>query len=450
MLEAFLGPKTFIVLCAGIALACTDIAKRIRHRPSHLLFAAVVGTALSIGLLRITDVFLQGGVRQNGAVTALAVVLIVLCWRALFGPWETQTKATMLGAFVFWICVRLFLSDTSESLSVRLIAVGTALVPAVIWCMLFLKYHRERLGSVLLLFLSGMLSTVPILFYDLLVRRGAEMQFFLFRLTPESFSQTTQSFVSGQLSGADGSRTVIFATLFSFLMVGIIEETSKFWVLSRSGRNIFTGIDDVLQLAIVVAIGFAFAENIVNPVYFVSFVRDYLFHGAAPDVVGFVSNVVGRSVLTSMVHILSTGVAGYFLGLAIFATPYLAQRKAEGRAYRALSALHRLFRLKEVSIFRVQMLVTGLLAAIALHAIFNFLVTLPDILPSHPQTIADIIGPAAPALLQRIPFLLIPSLLYVVGGFWLLTTLFLRKESMKEYGHLVMQEEFVEEMPVEA
>lgn len=322
-------------------------------------------------------------------------------------------------------------------------------MPAGVWCFLFLKYHKERMSSVGLLFLAGILSTVPILFYDTLVRRGVEMQFLLFRIKPESFNQTSHTFVSGQLTSGSQTQSVILATLISFFFVGLIEEVSKYWVLSRSGKQLFASIDDVMQLSIIVAIGFAFAENIINPVYFSSFVREYLLHGSAPDVLGFLSNVLGRSVLTNMVHILSTGVMGYFLGLAIFAGPVLAERHARKKSYRLLAFLHRMLRLKEISIFRVQMLVTGLLSAIVLHGLFNFLVTLPEILPGQPRSVAEMIGPSAPLFLDRVPLLLLPALLYVVGGFWLLTTLFLRSENIAERGHLVAKEVLVPVLPQE-
>jgi RsiW-degrading membrane proteinase PrsW (M82 family) len=438
------APKTVIVLCAVVAVACIDIVRRMKHRPSHLFFATVLGTAVTIGLIRTIDLFLQPDMQGNSYLTGLAVVLVLLGWRALFGPWEVQTKLTILGTCLFWICLRLFRDDSPQELSIRLIAVGSALIPAVIWCVLFLKYHRERLASVLLLFMAGMLSTVPILFYDLLVRRGAEMQFFFFTLKPENFNQVARSFVSMHMAAEEPLTMLLAGTFLSFFFVGLIEELSKYWVVNRCGRGIFTSIDDVMQLSIMVAIGFAFAENIVNPVYFTAFVSEYLMHDAAPDVASFLGNVLGRSVLTSMVHIVSTGVMGYFLGLALYANPVLAQRHANGSRHLFLHLLRRLLRLPEASIYRIEMLATGLLSAILLHGLFNFLVTLPEILPGNPQSVAEALGDTAPAFLEHIPLLLLPAMFYVVGGFWLLTWLFMRADGSAERGHRVMKEAFVE------
>lgn len=439
----FSAGKSAIVLCAIVALASLDIVRRVRHKPTHLIFATILGTALSLGLIRTVGSFLQSGAEHNPYMGALALVLAVIGWKALFGPWEVQIKATMLGTFLFWISLHVFSGDSQEQQFIRLIAALAALIPAIIWCILFLKYHREKMSAVVLLFLAGMLSTVPVLFYDALARKGIDMQFFLFRITPESFSRTSQEFIAGHFVG-EALPTLLLSTFLSFIFVGFIEEVSKYWVLSRSAKQIFTSIDDVMQLSIIAAIGFSFAENVINPVYFTAFVRQYFFQEAAPDLGGFASNMLGRSVLTSMVHIVSTGVMGYFLGLSIFAGPLLARKHEEGRAHRWLCAIHNLLRLPEVSIYRVQMLVTGLLSAILLHGVFNFLVTLPEILPGQPQSFGELFD-AAPPIFDNIPLLMVPALLYVVGGFWLLTTLFLRKENMREMGHIVTEEVVVSE-----
>jgi RsiW-degrading membrane proteinase PrsW (M82 family) len=440
----FSAPRTIIVLCGIVAIACLDIVRRIKHRPTHLIFATIFGTAVSLGLFRVVDLFVHQGPQHNSYVLALALLLVILGWKALFGPWEVKTKLAVLVTFIFWISLHLFANDTPEQNSVRLIAIATAFIPAIIWCILFLKYHRERIATVALLFLAGMLSTVPILFYDMITRRGVEMQFFFFRIKPENFNQTARDFVSTHLPTDNALHATLLATLFAFLCVGIIEEVSKYWVINKCGKQIFTSIDDVMQMSVMVAIGFAFAENVVNPVYFTAFVTDYLIHDAAPDVPAFLGNVLGRSVLTSMVHIVSTGVMGYFLGLAFFAHPVLDEKHQRGKEHPWFYLLHSILRMPEVSIFRVQMLIMGLLSAVLLHAFFNFLVTLPDIIPGNPQSVGELMDDQVPALIGHIPLLMIPAMLYVVGGFWLLTWLFMRKKNMAERGHRVIRETFVD------
>ncbi len=438
-LEDFTLGRTLPIVLAVGSLAGLDLVRRWRHQPTHFLFACLLGSFLSIALIRAVAAGVDTGTASPFVTTAL-IVCIAIGWRCLFGPWDAQTKAAVLAVFLFWITAHILWKEAGDEQIVRLVAAGVAAVPAVVWVVMFQRYHAERFSSVLLLFFAGMLATAPILFYDLLVRRGVELQFFLFTVTPESFSRNAQTFVTEHIPVEKGMAFAAATSIVTYFFVALIEESSKIWVLSRSAKQLFRSIDDVLQLSIVVAIGFAFAENVVNPVYFTAFVRQYLFHGASPDMMAFVGNVLGRSVLTTMVHILSTGVMGYFLGLALFAGPYLKQRHKEGHGYRMTRWIHTLMRVPEESVFRVNMLIVGFACAVFIHGAFNFLVTIPEIMPGNPGTLGDMF-PALPALFGHIPYLLVPSLLYVVGGFWLLTSLFMRKENMVELGHLETAEE---------
>lgn len=426
----FLSSPALIVFTLVALLACVDLVRRFRHhRPTHALFACLFGSLLSLALIECVHIFLDPAVVDNSYLMAFCLIVLAVGWKLLFGTFETDTKVTILGVFLAWTTLVLLLKEPVEQRWLYLLASLTALVPTVVWCTLFLRYHRERLNAVLLLFFGGMLSTVPILFYDVLVRRGIELQFFVFKIVPESFNQTSQSFVEGMLGGIPVDAGVL-AALVAYTFVGLIEEASKAWIVRRNGVPLATSIDDVMQFAIITAVGFAFAENIVNPSYFVRFVQDTLVNPTAPDVLGFFGNAAGRSVLTSMVHIVSTGVFGYFLGLATFAQSYLPER--EGTHHRGLWYwVERVSGIDRLSVFRTTMIVCGLASAIILHAVFNFLVTLPDVLPNHPETFGDLLGPGWGPL-GAVPLLLVPSLLYVVGGFWLLTGLFLRRENQEE------------------
>ena len=437
--------KTAAVVVAVVILASFDLSERIKHRESHVIFASVLGTVLSLSILAIVRAILQPGVQENAHIMALGVLTIVILWRCLFGPWAAQTKAVVLGTFLFWIGLYTFFHEPPEYRLVRILATITAVIPAVIWCVLFLEYHRERLAIVILMFFAGMIATIPILFYDALVRRGVELQFFVVKLKPESFNQSTEQFVSGQLIGMTPLHSTVLTVFLSFIIVGLIEEVSKYWVLRRNGIPFITSVDDMLQLSIMVAIGFSFAENVTNPGYFMGFVREYLVFPDTPDIIGFISNVVGRSVMTTMVHIVSTGVMGYFMGLTLFADPLLQEGYRDGRPYKIVEWLHSVLRIKRVPIFRTEMLLIGLVSAIVLHGLFNFLVTLPDIIPGNPRTLGDLLGVPDHPVLQYIAILLFPALFYVVGGFWMLTGLFMNKENMKERGHLVQKEVFIKE-----
>lgn len=423
--------RTALVLLAVGSLAAFDVLQRVRHRNLHLLFAFVFGTVASVPIMQLSTALQTPGGTIDGYVAALGVLILVLGWKALFGPWEVETKATVLGTFLFWLGVHMLTGPEATDVGSRLLAGAAALLPAVVWCLLFLGYHRERAATVALMFFSGILSTIPILFYDALVRRGVELHFFVARVVPESFHRTAELFVHGTLGVEAALPALLLTNAVAFFIVGAIEECSKFWVLRHSGNRMFSSIDDVMQMSIIVAIGFSFAENIVNPVYFQSFVHEYLLPAEGADIVGFASNILGRSVLTSMVHIVSTGVLGYFLGLAVFAHPVLVEQRAAGRPM-LIQRLAAIFRIADERLFRMEMLVAGIIAAVVLHGSFNFLVTLPDLLPGEPTTFGDLLASPQGSLLHMIPLLLLPALLYVVGGFWLLTWLFLLKQNMEE------------------
>jgi len=427
------------ILFGGLAIALEMKWKGAKN----YVFAVMVGSGITFGLLGLGKMMLQVGVRQDPFIMALGIVCVVMLWKFLFGPWLPRVKATVLGTFIFWIGVHIIFKEAPDERMAHLIAAGVALIPAFIWCWFFLEYHKQHFSMVLLMFFAGMLSTAPILFYDNLVRRGVEFQFFLFKIVPENFNRISSTFVSGSFTGVDGIRSTIIAMLISFLIVGLIEETSKMWVLKKSGKDFFSSIDDVIQMAVIVAIGFAFAENVLNPSYFLGFVREYLTEAPQPQWWAFLGNVSGRSILTTMVHLVSSGVVGYFLVLSIYAKSYLEERNKKKEPLIIATMSYLLFRVPPKKALKFQAILMGLLIATILHGLFNFMVTLPDLLPGNPQTFGDLLRLAPGNPLHFIPILLLPSFLYIVGGFWIFTAIFYRQESMKERGRIVTTDTFV-------
>jgi hypothetical protein len=432
-----------MLLIGAAAVVCLHFLSRSTQQMSHYVFGFLLGTVLAVGVLKVVGILVHPSVDQNGFLVAFGIMLLIFIWRLLFGRWDMRTKATVLGTFLGWVVLQVLLQESGAERLAHFIAIAVAIIPAVIWIAVFLPYHRERLSVVLSMFFAGMLSTIPILFYDALVKRGMTLNFLLFRIELQSFSGSARMLV-GDLWPTLSSVTATGVSVFvSFLVVGFIEEGSKMWVLRRAGNQYTTSIDDFMQMAVLVAIGFAFAENIVPTGYFVTFAKEYLLKDGHRDWMAFVGNVAGRSVLTSMVHIVSTGIFGYFMGLATFAAPHLREMHARGYKYRVLGELHRIFGMREQAIFQRQMLIVGFSAAIFLHALSNFIVTIPEILPNNPRTVGDIMGADPGSPLHFFSLLLVPTLVYVVGGFVLLTTLFTRKENMKVRGRIIPADMFV-------
>ncbi len=432
--------KTLIVLLAIALVMGLDVVSRLRHRHYHYAFGVIVGTGLSAGLLQFASLLLSGA--GTPYVMGIGVLLLFLLWRLLFGAWETHVKAAVLGSFILWVGLRILWKEGDHERTAHLLAFLVAVIPALLWSLLFLKYHRERLSTVMVMFFGGIVSTAPILFYDALLKRGVEMQLFFLRIVPENFNDTVGQFIREAFPPLTEVQGISLSLLFTFLLVAFLEECCKFWVLKSTGKYLYSSIDDVIQMGVLVAIGFAFAENILNEGYFLGFVRDYLTEGRT-DWASFVGNVAGRSVLTSMVHILSTGVMGYFLGLAVFAGPYLQEQRPSGPLRWLLSVLMRAFGRPQKDIFRSLMLISGLSVATALHALSNFMVSLPDSLPGNPRTLGDIFQAPPGSPLHWVALLLFPSLLYVGGGFWLLSFLFTRAENMRERGRVFTTDTFV-------
>lgn len=401
-------------------------------------YAFVLGTLVTWILIAFKRSFFETGVGQDPFLMALGVTCVVIGWRFLFGPWTASIKCTVLGTFILWVSYAILRFESRDQLLATAIAAVVALIPVLIWCWLFLRYHRQRLPVVLLAFFAGMLSTVPILFYNQLTIRGIELNFFLFRIVPESFGASSKDFVSESVfSSTTGTTSILLTTLVTYLIVGIIEEVAKFWVLRHSSKEFFRSIDDVLQLAIIVALGFAFAENLANPTYFVGFVQQYLLRPESPMWGPFIGSVVGRGVLTTMVHVLSTGVLGYFAGLAFFASPVIRDQFSRGKAHPFFESMHRLLSLRTEHIYARTMLMTGVGLAIIIHGFFDFTVSIADVIPGNPTTLGQLFGAPPESFLQGIAIVLLPAVLYIVGGFWLLASLFERTENMKEYGYIV-------------
>ncbi|MSR67764.1 PrsW family intramembrane metalloprotease [Candidatus Peribacteria bacterium] len=407
-------------------------------------FAFVLGTIVTWILIAFKRSFFETGVQQDPFLMALGITCIVIGWRFLFGPWKASIKATVLGTFLFWVIYAILRFKTREELIATGLASIVAIIPVLVWSKLFLGYHKQRMSIVILAFFAGMLSTVPILFYSELTMRSIQLNFFIFKIVPINYGTSSTDFVSQSVfKSFSGTSSIVLTTLVTYLMVGVIEEISKYWVLRHSSKEFFRSVDDALQLAIVVAIGFAFAENLVNPTYFVGFVRDYLMTPESPEWGSFIGNVIGRSVLTNMVHIVSTGVLGYYFGLAFFASPLIRDQFAQGSTHPIISVIHRMLNIRSEWIYAKTQMALGLFFAIVLHGVFDFTVSLSEVLPGHPTTIGALLGSNQDSFLHNIAITLVPSVLYVVGGFWLLVTLFEWKEDRKDFGAVVETQTFV-------
>jgi protease PrsW len=190
----------------------------------------------------------------------------------------------------------------THMVAIAYIALG--LLPGAFWLWYYRQHDKERpepLRFVIKIFLLGMLITIPAAALEL----GAE------RIFP--FSQSTSIAV------------ILASTLF---IVAPIEELLKFFIVKRYvyDRGKFDEAFDGMIYAIVVALGFASLENILA-----AFSRG-------------LDALALRFITATLLHALTAGIMGYFLGLA----------KYNPKQERLLIA-------------------QGIISAIVLHGLYNFI-----------------------------------------------------------------------------
>ena len=270
-----------------------------------------------------------------------------------------------------------------------------AIIPAVIWLYLFLRQHHLNKWLVLLTFLGGMFAAKLILVYQGYWDDTINLVFF--QLNPVDFRDNIQSLFINR---------PILAIFLSFVGVGVMEEFLKFWIMKFINHNFFKSIDDVVELAIISALGFAFFENII---YFLSQWENL-------SVSGFFVFVIFRITIVTMVHVLCSGVLGYYFGMAFFASPMLKIQYMKRRRHPILQFFKRILHLKRSHIYHDEMYLIGLVSAMILHAIYDFIlsinISLFGLFPLH------------------IPIMLF----YFFGGFYYLNHLLKKKDLQLNLG----------------
>ena len=282
-----------------------------------------------------------------------------------------------------------------------------ALIPVVIWLKIFLSKHPEKRSHVVITFFFGILSAVLVLGYQSLWGKGP-INFIFFEAEALNFQDNIRGMVSSS----------ILASFFIYLSVGLMEEVSKHYAVLKADRNIFESIDDVIELSIVAALGFAFLENIG---YFFALILE-------DKTEDLLSTFLVRSVFVVFIHILCSAIYGYFYGLGHFAKPYMQMEIQKGRKFVIANFLHKLLHFRQTEMFRERMIMEGLVISVLLHGIYDCILDTGFVI-----TIAGISKPLYVIMLP----------LYLVGGFWYLSFLLSKKENLQHFGHLEEKQVFI-------
>lgn len=260
-----------------------------------------------------------------------------------------------------------------------------AIIPVIIWGYIFLKKHPEAKKLVFYTFLGGVLAVTPLLLYKF------SWQFFPW---VNAFIWTRN--LNVDFLGLSSFMLVPVPILATFLLVGVIEEISKIFVVKVVDKKRFMSIDDAIELSIVAALGFVFVENMI---YFYNIVT---VRGLDQLMMPFIF----RSIFSTFAHVMFSGIFGYFYGVAHFATPIYQQEIRKNR-HPVITFLHKHFHFKKSAMFHDEKILEGLLAAVVLHAFFNII------------------------LEMEWTFLIIP---FLTAGYLTLNYLLRKKENLKEYG----------------
>lgn len=238
------------------------------------------------------------------------------------------------------------------SLTQLLGSILLALLPVLIWLNILFKKDHKTQKTLLKVFLFGVFSVVPIL--------GIQ---YLWTLHPQFdvYSILQHS-----------TKNVHIGFLLTFIAIGVFEEVAKFNMLRHLKwlKVEIKTINDAIRYIFVVALGFAFSENIF---YFYS----ALSTGAFADLF---SVFTFRSTFTAAGHMAFSGIVGYYYAIGKFGNPVLELDRWTGKQHKFAGWVQKKLGLKEQNIFHVQKTLFGLFIAMAMHAVFNFALQLNQIL----------------------------------------------------------------------
>lgn len=290
------------------------------------------------------------------------------------------------------------------------VCILTAFIPVFIWMMLFVGKAKKDVFHLVLTFIFGMGSAGLILLYQSFWGDGP-FNFIFFGIEAYDFKYNITTLVSG----------AILVPFFIYMCVGFLEEVLKHFVVVQADRRIFSSIDEVIELSIVAALGFAFLENIAY------FYREFLQGGLSSD---FWVLMIQRSIFVVFVHILCSAIYGYFYGMGFFAKPYMQYQMAKGKKFYIAEFLHWLLHFKKAAVFRRRMMMTGLVVASVLHGLYDFAM--------HLNPTFSLLGVSVQLHTVLLPLMLVLGVMY-------LSALLQKKVNMEEFGE--MEIEYVYKRP---
>ncbi len=298
---------------------------------------------------------------------------------------------------------------------------GISFVPILAWIYFFQKQNYEKKKYVIITFFAGMMSIIPIKLYekywDISVWKLEHLNLFkyldnvagtqtvgsvlafvivsiivssaiflfsaLIMFVLEIFSRdndfscyekkvakiSESPFLFVTIGAFIGFLTAFLALYFPekvwfFVVVGMLEEYAKYLMLRFADENKIGNVADAISFAIIIALGFAFVENVV-------YLSKFWFN-TSQNFAGFTAFFVLRSTISVVAHVCFSAIVGYFYGIAHFSDEIYQEEVRENKHF-LLKLIHKIFHLKAAPLFHEEKLLEGLLIAMLIHAFFNSL-----------------------------------------------------------------------------
>jgi len=218
------------------------------------------------------------------------------------------------------------------TLSIVILALFAAILPVFLWFFIF--YRKSRAG-----FVSRFL-----------------IAFFFAALGGVAFWQNENFFFDFFAAHGVG----IFVGFFA---LGAAIEYFKNFVVRIAGIRYFQNIDDVMDLSFAAALGFTFGENFFH--FLVA------FSGNNPEVVGPLKLgkfILMRELYFLPIHLVTSGLFGYFYGVGIFAGDRLREKEKGRFFFRLFQKIF--FWISEKKVFRAFKIFEGTFFSAVFYALF--------------------------------------------------------------------------------
>ena len=150
--------------------------------------------------------------------------------------------------------------------------------------------------------------------------------------------------------------SIIHTMVGVIMFLAVIEEYVKHLTVRFIDDKKIKDVDDAITLSIVVGLAFAFVETII-----------YAMH------TGNMAIVLPRALLTMPIHLICSGIFGYYYGLARFAEPIMEAEHKQKKYQIRFKHFHTILRMKKSDVYEEEKTAQGLVMATLFHTVANVL-----------------------------------------------------------------------------